>query len=109
MVFGATLTILQINFFRKFLGHVLMEQNQLKLFQEVYCKKIFLTDVCNLLFTSIRPFLSFLIPTLVKFKPSVYGLRPTETNTLSTSMISFFPYLFGDTKFYDIDQQFIFV
>ena len=38
-------------FFRKFLGHVLMEQNQLKLFQEVYCKKIFLTDVDYLLKT----------------------------------------------------------
>ena len=39
------------NFFRKFLGHVLMEQTQLKLFQEVYCKKIFLTDVDYLLKT----------------------------------------------------------
>ena len=51
MVFGATLTILQINFIRKFLGHVLMEQNQLKLFQEVYSNKIFITDLDYLLKT----------------------------------------------------------
>ena len=44
----------------------------------------------SFLLTSILPLLSFFIPTLDKLSPSVYGFRPTETSTLSTSIFSFF-------------------
>lgn len=47
------------------------------------------TSVWNLLFTGIRPKLSFLIPTLSNPKLSVYALLPTQIKNVLQEILSF--------------------
>lgn len=74
------------------------------------------TSVWNLLFTGIRPKLSFLIPTLSNPKLCVYGLLPTQIRNVLQEIFSFllesfmfstettmsFPVLFAEVTFVSI-------